>query len=300
MTTAKKWLRGDPDRPFPEDWRKLAELHADIIPPTNEPLWFYRNRGTCSPAQLYRMENFQNVDNVEKMAALGLHMPQRTFFFKGLGIERERPYFDKVVRYAAELHKRGILVSVYVGGTLFTDYFFKEVPEARGWCRRDMDGHPVTYGDHQLMRWFACLNHPGYRAYLKRVLDVAVQEVEADEIFFDNQILRQEPRSCRCEYCVAHVRQLVRNRYTLDDCLERYGVAEYPDIEPPIFSQACKPWRMDRVQRPQIQDWIDHRVATVVEFYQDMAGHILVEFHDRGDAMVDRSEEHTSELQSQR
>jgi hypothetical protein len=274
MSTVKKWLRGDPDRPFPQDLARLQKLKGEIIFPTHEPLWFYRNRGTCTAADRRRIGGFQDPRNVAKMAALGLHMPQRTFFFKGIGLERERPYIDKTIRYARELHKRGMLVSVYVGGTIFTDYFFKEVPEAREWCRKDQDGHPVTYADYQLMRWFPCLNNPGYRAYTKRVLDIAVHEVQADEIFFDNQILRHEPRSCRCDYCVAHVREMIRKRFTLEQCLERYGVAEYPDVQPPIFSQASKPWRMDRVQRPQIQDWIDHRVATVAEFYRDMADHV--------------------------
>src|SRR5205814_1788167 len=149
---------------------------------------------------------------------------------------------------------------VYVGGTMFTDYFFKEVPEAVNWARKDQDGLPVTYGGYQLQRWFPCLNNPGYRAYTKRVLDVAINEVEADEIFFDNQILRHEPRSCRCDFCIKHLRDMIKRKYTLDQCLERYGFREYPDVMPPIWSQSNKPWRLDTIKTPQVHDWIDHRI----------------------------------------
>ncbi|KKL46295.1 hypothetical protein LCGC14_2347000, partial [marine sediment metagenome] len=52
------------------------------------------------------------------------------------------------------------------------------------------------------------------------------------------------------------------------------GLAESPDSVPPIWSQANRPWRMDRIRTTQIHDWIDHRVAMLVEFYADMAQHV--------------------------
>jgi hypothetical protein len=269
-----RYLRGDPDFPFPEDIDALNRLAQETIFPTHEPVWFYRNRGSANPKEMNRALGYTTSDNVEKMHRLGLQMPKRAHFFKGFGLLRERPFIEKTIAYAKELHKRGMLISVYVGGTMFTDYFFKEVPEAIHWARKDQAGNPITYGGYQLQRWFPCLNHPDYRAYTRRVLDVAVQEIQADEIFFDNQILRHEPRSCRCDYCVQHLRQTIRKRYSLQECEERYGLAEYPDVVAPIWSQACPPWRLDRVQTPQIQDWIDHRIATVIEFYQDMANHV--------------------------
>lgn len=269
-----RWLRGDPDRPFPTDLDRLNELKSRWTVPTHEPVWFYRNRGSACPAEEGRANGYQTAENVQIMSEMGLHVPKRAHFFKGFGLQRERPDIDKTVAYASQLHARGMLVSVYVGGTLFPDYFLKEVPEAIDWFRKDQHGLPITYSGYQLERWFACLNHPDYRAYLKRVLDIAVEEVQADEIFFDNQILRHEPRSCRCQYCLEHFRQTIRRKYTLAECEQRYGLPEYPDSVPPIWSQACKPWRLDRVRTPQIQDWIDHRILTVLEFYRDMAEHV--------------------------
>lgn len=274
MPQTKRWLRGDPLRPFPKDIQQLQALLKQYVAPTHEPLWFYRNRGSASPAEEARAINYLAIENIERARKLGLHMPKRAHFYKGFGLQRERPWIDQTVRYARELHKRGLLVSVYVGGTIFTDYFFREVPEARAWCRVDQSGGPITYGGHQLQRWFPCLNNPGYRAYTKRVLDVAASEIEADEIFFDNQILRYEPRSCRCPHCVQHLRDLIRRRYTLEQCEQRYGLPEYPDVVPPVWSQACPPWRLDVIHLPQLQDWIEHRIESVVDFYRDMAQHV--------------------------
>jgi len=272
--SATKWLRNDPNRPFPTDLSQIQAAAAKVFWPTHEPVWFYRNRGNADAKALQRALNYQTPQNVALMAATGIQMPLRAHFFKGAGLQRERSSIEKTIQYSRLLHDQGMLISVYVGGTMFTDYFFKEVPEAVNWVRKDQDSNPVTYGSYQLQRWFPCLNNPGYRAYTRNVLDVAVQEIQADEIFFDNQILRHEPRSCRCDYCIRHLRDMIGRKYTLEQCLERYGFAEYPDVVPPIFSQACKPWRLDRVCTPQIQDWIDHRVATVIEFYQEMADHV--------------------------
>ncbi len=271
---SKKWLRNDPARPFPTDLSAIQETAKSVLWPTHEPTWFYRNRGTASERDIRRSEGYQSEENVERMAATGIQIPDRAHFFKGAGLTYERSSIEKTIQYAERARAHGLLVSVYVGGTMFTDYFFKEVPEAIEWARKDQDGQPVTYSGYQLQRWFPCLRNPGYRAYVKRVLDVAVQEVKADEIFFDNQILRHEPRSCRCKHCVAHLREMVRAKYTPEQCLIRYGFAEHPDVMPPVWSQANKPWRMDRIVLPQMQDWIDHRITSVVEFYAEMANYV--------------------------
>jgi hypothetical protein len=272
--TSSKWLRGDPNRPFPTDLSALTELKKKLVPPTHEPLWFYRNRGTANKKEKKQAENYQTVENIQILEKLGVQVPKRAHFFKGAGLQHERASIEKTIQYAKELHQRGMMISVYVGGTLFTDYFFQEVPEAIHWLRKDQEGNPITYSGFQLHRWFPCLNHPDYRAYLKKVLDVAVQQVQADEIFFDNQILRHEPRSCRCSYCIEHLQQMIRKKYSLQECEERYGFAEYPKIEPPIWSLSNQPWRLDTIRSPHIQDWIDHRVSTVLEFYQEMSNYI--------------------------
>jgi hypothetical protein len=49
MSQAKRWLRGDPDRPFPIDQAKIADLLKLYKSHTHEPLWFCKSRGgVCS------------------------------------------------------------------------------------------------------------------------------------------------------------------------------------------------------------------------------------------------------------
>jgi hypothetical protein len=50
-TSAKTWLRGDPDRPVPADDPERPDLLRRYVGPTHEPLWFYRIRGSCTPAE---------------------------------------------------------------------------------------------------------------------------------------------------------------------------------------------------------------------------------------------------------
>jgi hypothetical protein len=175
---------------------------------------------------------------------------------------------------ARRMHAHGMRVSVYVGGTLFSDSFFREVPAARGWCRVTQDGKPILYSSFQVERYFACLNNAEYRGYLHRVLDVAIDEVQTDEIFFDNQILRAEPRSCRCETCVGAFREFLRKKYDEATRLERYGQSDVSDVTPPLWDQASPPWAAREIRNPVIQDWIDFRCQTVLDFYTDMVNHI--------------------------
>lgn len=266
-------LIGDPNRPASEiltDQNQIQELLKKIVWPSHEPIQFYRYRGTATPADEEKYVKFHTLENIEAMHKLGCLMPKRFHLLKGFGLIHERSEIDKTIQCAKWLHERGMKISIYIGGTLFTSYFFKEVPEAINWRRMDQDHQPVTYSNYQLSRHFPCLNHPDYRAYVKKALDVAVDEVKTDEIFFDNQILRHEPRSCRCNYCIAHLRKMVAEKYTPAERLQRYGFEEVPDLLPPVFSQANKPWRLNAITYTTIQDWIDHRCSTVFEFYKEM------------------------------
>jgi hypothetical protein len=77
----RRYLRGDPDRPFPQDLDALNRLARETVFPTHEPVWFYRNRGTASPKEKDRALHYQTIENVERMCQLGLQMPKRAHFF---------------------------------------------------------------------------------------------------------------------------------------------------------------------------------------------------------------------------
>ncbi len=270
----KDVVLGHNDAEVLTDPAEIRKLLDKVAWPSHEPIQFLRRRGTVSPADEERYVRFHTVESMEAMHRLGIRLPKRFHLFKGFGIEHERREIDKTVECARWLHAHGMKISIYVGGTMFSDSFFQEVPEAVNWMRRDQAGDPVTYSSFQLWRYFPCLNNPDYLAYTRRVLDIAVDEVEADEIFFDNQILRHEPRSCRCEHCVRHFREYVARVYSPDELEHRYGFREAPLVNPPVWSQAAKPSILEDIQRTCIQDWVAHRTHTLMEFYRTMADHV--------------------------
>lgn len=270
----KKYLRGDPAIPYEKNIEKAKALAKNLQRPSHEPIFFHKIKGVWTDQLASQYAKMFSEENVITMKELGVHLPQRFHFFKGFGLKLEKDSIQKTIDVAKLMHKHNLMVSVYIGGTLFTQYFFKEKPEAKDWARKTQGGEMCTYSSYQLGRYFPCLNNPEYIEYTYRVLDVAIDQVQADEIFFDNQILRNEPRSCRCNYCIEHLNKMIREKYTLDECEERYGFREYPDMLAPQWSQANKPWRMDRVQETLIQDWIDHRVLMLKEFYTKMKDYV--------------------------
>ena len=270
----KDVVLGDNDAEVLTDPKEIGELLEKVAWPSHEPIQFLRRRGTVSPADEERYVRLHRPESLEAMHRLGIRLPKRFHLFKGFGIEHERAEIEKTIECARWLHAHGMKISVYVGGTMFSDSFFKEVPEAVNWTRRDQSGDAITYSGFQLWRYFPCLNNPDYLEYVKRVLDIAVEDIEADEIFFDNQILRHEPRSCRCVHCVRHFREYVARTYSPEELERRYGFREAPLVNPPVWSQANKPQIIEDIRAPDIQDWIAHRTHTLMEFYGTMAEHV--------------------------
>ena len=82
--------------------------------------------------------------NIQKMADAGVQWG-RLFFYKGFGIEYERPAMEQSKKVAEQMHKLGMKVSLYMGGTMFTETLYRELPEAKGWEQRDQwDGRFLT------------------------------------------------------------------------------------------------------------------------------------------------------------
>jgi hypothetical protein len=106
-------------------------------------------------------------------------------FYKGFGLAAEREHIEDAKQLARLCHRDGIKVGVYVGSTVMYETFLLEKPEAQEWFVPDYLGKPVIYG-HQTFRKRVYFMHPGYREYIKRVLKIAVEEVKADLIHFDN------------------------------------------------------------------------------------------------------------------
>lgn len=113
-------------------------------------------------------------------------------FSNGFSIPTERAHQQEVRAYIEECHRQGIRVFAYESITnLFWEDMYEHVPEARHWAARGKDGKPVPYGSGdyakvgRITRYLADLGNPGWRAYLRKRIDLAV-EAGADGIVYDN------------------------------------------------------------------------------------------------------------------
>jgi hypothetical protein len=264
-------VTGDPDR----NEQSERELLKRVVWPSHEPLAFLRRRGGLKRDHAAEYEAYHQAANVRLWRKLlgpkGTHI---LHFFKGLGLKFERGEMDRALPVARMMHEDGLLVSLYIGGTMHTETFYLEEPQARAWACVGQDGSPVTYMDYQLWRHFACINNPDYRAYMRRVIDVALGEFEADWLWFDNNILRAEPRSCRCKCCREQFVKHVMGKYPSQRRIERYGYEDLSLLSPPEWSGAWPPQKLVEIRDPAIQDWVDFRCQSVYDFFRQMSAHI--------------------------
>ncbi len=125
--------------------------------------------GTTWQEEDYRREHSE--ETIQRLKEMGVTMAV-IHFYKGFGLEAEKEHIDDARRMAALCRKHGLRVGVYVGSTIVHETFLRECPEAAEWFVPPFLGRPVTYGG-QPFRKRVYFMHPGYRAYMKRVLRLA-------------------------------------------------------------------------------------------------------------------------------
>lgn len=144
----------------PTRWQRSAQqkmdLTRDVTWLSHEPLAFLLRRGDHFDDEADRYERMCDSDNLKRMAGAGVRYG-RLFFYKGFGLEYERPNIETAKRTAAAMHQLGMKVSLYMAGTMFTETLYHEIPEARSWEQRDQNGCWVPYGI-QTYRHYACPN----------------------------------------------------------------------------------------------------------------------------------------------
>ena len=254
--------------------RHKQELTKDVTWLTHEPLDFLLRRGgdhfNDEPAHYRRM---LEPDNIKRMADAGVVFG-RIFFYKGFGLEYERPHMEQSRRAAELMHRLGMKVSLYIGGTMFTETLYRELPEAQGWEQRDQWDHWVPYGI-QTYRHYACPNEPAYREYLKRVLKIGIHDLGADELAFDNIMLQAEPKSCRCLRCIKAFTALLRDRYpTKEAATRRFGL---PDVNWVLVNQWDsneQPQQLAVLDDPVLQEWTRFRCESLARYSQDLYDYV--------------------------
>jgi hypothetical protein len=254
-------------------WARAAaqkrEMTSDVTWLTHEPLIYLLRRGDHSEDEPARYARMVEPENLKRMSEAGVRFG-RIFFYKGFGLEDERPHIDQARIAAETMHRLGMKVSLYVAGTMFTETLYRESPEAETWEERDCWNHWIPYGI-KTYRHFPCHNNPGYRQYLKRVMQVGIQDVKADELAFDQISLQPEPRSCRCKYCLAAFTAFLEKRYSSGkDALRRFGLPNVDWIRVNEWDINASPDEgpadLAMIDDPVLQEWTRFRCESLAEY----------------------------------
>jgi len=249
------------------------ELNQGITWLTHEPLDFLLRRGDHFDDEPDNYQKMCDPDNLKRMAAAGIRYG-RIYFYKGFGLEYEKADMEQAKRTAALMHQLGMKVDLYVGGTMFTETLYHELPEAKNWEQRDQNNQWVPYGI-QTYRHYACPNEPAYRDYLKKALKYAVEEVHADQISFDNIMLQPEPESCRCPRCLAAFHEFLRQRYPTPAAVQRrFGLPNVDWIVPNEWSSATQPDELNVLDDPVLQEWVRFRCESLANYSNDLHDYV--------------------------
>jgi hypothetical protein len=258
-------------------WERSAETNRQLIKNitwlTHEPLDFLLRRGDHFDDEPERYARMGDPENIQRMADAGVRYAM-IYFYKGFGLEYERPTMEQSKRIADELHRHGIKVGLYIGGTMFTETLYHELPEAQNWEQRNQDNHWVPYG-LQTYRHYACPNEPAYRDYLKRILKIGVEDLHADQIVFDNVMLQPEPDSCRCPRCIAAFRDHLRQKYpTKEAVLRRFGLPDVDWIKVNEWDNATQPDGLSVLNDPVLQEWTRFRCESLAHYADDLSDYV--------------------------
>jgi hypothetical protein len=250
------------------------ELAQNITWFNHEPFIFPLRRGGHFENWPEIYDRQHSVENILRMAKAGVRYG-RLHFYKGMGLRLEMPEILKARQTAERMHAQGMKVSLYVGGTMFAETFYREVPEAREWEQRDQLGRWVPYMETQTFRHYPCPNEPAYRDYIKKVLKIGVEQLGADQFFFDNVQLQPEPKSCRCPRCLQAFQEFLRRRYPTREAVERrFG---YPDVQYLAVNEwevYNRPEDVRTVDDPVLQEWIRFRCESLAHHNNDLADYI--------------------------
>jgi hypothetical protein len=254
-------------------WAKSAakkrEQTRGVVWTTHEPINFLLRRGDHEANIEEHYATMLSPGNIQKMADAGVKWG-RLFFYKGFGLEYERPAMAQAKKVADQMHRLGMKVSLYMGGTMFTETLYRELPEAKGWEQRDQWDRFVPYGS-QTYRHYACPNEPKYRDYLRKVIRVGVEEFKVDEFAFDNIMLQAEPHSCHCARCVAAFHAMLKKRYpTKEAALRRFGLPDTDWVRLHEWQSETEPDGVTALNDPVLQEWVRFRCESLARYANDL------------------------------
>ena len=204
---------------------------------------------------------------VKKLKDVGVTM-YKIHFYKGFGLEAEKEHIEDAKKLAALCKQYGIKVGVYIGSTVGYETFLLEKPEAQEWFVPDYMGQPVVYFD-QTFRKRVYPMHPGYIEYMKRVLRIAIGDLKADLIHFDNTGMQAQPSIFFHPMAIEDFRTYLKNKYSPEMLKKRFGFSDVRYVEPPKYNSP-----LSTIDDPLFQEWADFRCQQLADFYGIMERYI--------------------------
>jgi hypothetical protein len=215
--------------------------------------------------------------------------------YKGFGFQAEKEYMDRVAQAVAIAHKYGMKADTYVQwNTMAYETFFAEVPEAEKdlWYQVDVSRKPLllTYSYQQSYRYRPCFNHDGYMAYFKeRIIRYVVEKVKTDFIHFDNFDFNYPPAADFNPATIAAFRKFLTDRYSSVKRKERFGFEDVSHVLPPMWNTDNPAEKMEVINDPVMQEWIDFRcwtftsrLAECARFVRELNREIVIEVNPHG------------------
>jgi hypothetical protein len=215
--------------------------------------------------------------------------------YKGFGFTAEKEYMDKVAQAVAIAHKYGMKADTYIQwNTMAYETFFTEVPEAKTdlWYQIDENGKPLmlTYSYQQAFRYRPCFNNDGYVNYFKeKIIRYVVEKVKTDFIHFDNFDFNNPPAADFNPATIAAFRKYLKEKYTPEQRLERFGFEDISYLLPPMWNSDNPADKMVAINDPVIQEWIDFRcwtfttrLAECARFARSLNKEVVIEVNPHG------------------
>ncbi|MEA1997340.1 MAG: beta-galactosidase trimerization domain-containing protein [Gemmatimonadota bacterium] len=237
------------------------------------PIFRYRRGGTPTWSE-EEYAKAHSEEAVIKLKEMGVTMAI-IHFYKGFGLEAEKEQLEDARKLAALCKKHGLRVGVYVGSTVGFETFLLERPDAQEWFVPDFRGQPILWDWKQPFRKRVYFMHPEYRDYIKKVIKIAIEELKADLIHFDNTSERANGPVFFHPMAKDDFRSYLRENYSAEYLKSRLGFSEVKYIEPPMYNEPS--WYSgptSKIDNPLVQMWTDFRCSQMNAFYGEMGRYI--------------------------
>lgn len=264
------------DKPIQRDFPEADWLDTGLISVGNwEGLAFRVRTGgqglSGLPVDLKQRYDAEHAEEaVINMQKAGVTFVLTNFYKTGLVTDHDD--IETAKKFTALCHKHGMKVGLYIGGTIFAEMLEHNVPEAKNWVSYDETGQALRYTPY---RYLPDFDNPGYVAYMKTVVRLAITEVHPDMIHFDNLSLSAPPNTAYTPDVNRRFRAFLHAKYPTPEQLKaRFGFSDISAVTVPTWRGVANPLQITLIEDPVIQEWIDFRCEDLASYYRQMSTYI--------------------------